>query len=162
MREADRISHEIVYPHGIDLVWEALTDPEQLAAWLMDNDFVPQPGHRFTFYDHEPWPDGKIYNIDCDVISCDPPRQLSYSWSSPPKHGRTIVTWNLEPVEAGTLVRLTHSGFAQHGARGREAFDLLNNGWGGLLADELARWLASRSGVASSAGDLKPREGAAR
>ena len=30
-------------------VWQALTDPDLLARWLMPNDFRPAVGHRFTF-----------------------------------------------------------------------------------------------------------------
>ncbi len=32
-----------------DQVWQALTDPDLLARWLMPNDFRPAVGHRFTF-----------------------------------------------------------------------------------------------------------------
>ena len=37
------------YPHPPDRVWKALTDPQALARWYMDNDFQPVVGHRFQF-----------------------------------------------------------------------------------------------------------------
>lgn len=145
MAQHDQIDHEIIYPYRIDQVWEALTDSEQLSAWLMETDFSPVIGHRFTFFDHEPWPDGKIYDIIGEIVACDPPHRLAYTWSSPPKHGVTLVEWELEEVVQGTRVRLRHSGFAEHGDDGRAAYDLLRDGWGGLLNDELAGHLEAMS-----------------
>ncbi len=148
MAQPDRIAHEVVYPFGIDAVWEALTDSEQLAAWLMENDFSPGIGRRFTFFDHEPWPDDdQVYDIDCEIIAFEPPRRLAYSWSCPPKHGPTVVEWELTATDNGTRVRLSHHGFAQHGDAGRAAFNLLRDGWGGLLAEELPGHLELRHGT---------------
>jgi uncharacterized protein YndB with AHSA1/START domain len=139
----DRITHEVIYPQPIEQVWAALTEADQLAAWLMDNDFVLCEGQAFTFFEHEPWPDGQFIDVKCRVVACDPPHRLAYTWASPPKLGETLVEWELEPLPQGTRVRLTHSGFARHGEAGREAFDILENGWGGLLREELAEFLRS-------------------
>ena len=141
MNRRDVIAHEIVYPYRIDAVWDALTDQEQLAAWLMENDFTDGVGSRFSFYDHEPWADGTTYDIVCEVLIFDPPHRLAYSWESPPKLGRTLVEWELIEVPTGTRVQLTHSGFAKYGDAGREAVDMLGEGWGGLLRQELAEHL---------------------
>lgn len=143
MTVPDAITHEVIYPQPIEKVWAALTDADQLAAWLMDTDFVPRQGQTFTFFEHEPWPDGQFIDVQCRVVACDPPRRLAYTWASPPKLGETLVEWELETVPQGTKVRLTHSGFARHGDAGREAFDILENGWGGLLREELAEFLRS-------------------
>ncbi len=45
----DAIDLEAVYPHPVELVWRALTEPAALATWLMTNDFQAKVGHRFTF-----------------------------------------------------------------------------------------------------------------
>ena len=144
MASRDAIEHEITYPYGIDVVWEALTESEQLSEWLMATDFTASVGSRFTFRDHEPWPDGVIYDVVGEILVCDPPRRLAYTWASPPKHGETVVEWNLFPVKGGTLVRLRHSGFESLGKAGQEAIDMLRDGWGGLLSDELMVHLRDR------------------
>ncbi len=145
MTERDAIVHEMVYPHPIELVWEAITQPEQIASWLMTSNFNAEVGHHFTFFDHEPWPDGQILDIHCEVIACQPPHRLSYTWASPPKLGKTLVSWQLEEIDGGTRVCLTHSGFARHGKAGSEAVDVLEQGWGGLLREELWEHLQARA-----------------
>ncbi|GEM_PF-1460268 len=47
MIDGDRVVHEVRYAHPVRAVWRALTDPAELAAWLMPNDFAPTVGHRF-------------------------------------------------------------------------------------------------------------------
>jgi uncharacterized protein YndB with AHSA1/START domain len=145
MQHHDVISHEIVYPQPRKRVWEALTEPAQLSAWLMDTDFEARPGRKFTFFEHEPWPDGDFVDVQCEVVECDPPKRLAYTWTSPTKMGTTLVTWDPYEVAGGTRVCLTHSGFAAHGDAGQMVRALLDGGWGGLLREELAAYLLSGS-----------------
>ena len=42
------LKFEEVYPYPREKVWKALTDSEILAQWLMENDFKPEVGHKFT------------------------------------------------------------------------------------------------------------------
>jgi len=96
-------------------VWQALTAPELLAAWLMPNDIRLQVGARFTLQE-KPGPDG---DIECEVLEIEPHRRLRYSWRRDhgPRNagGRaldTVVTFELaETATGGTRLRLTHSGF---------------------------------------------------
>jgi uncharacterized protein YndB with AHSA1/START domain len=111
---ADRkpfIDREAVYPQPPERVWRALTEPESLKAWLLPaDDFAPRVGHRFHF---EGGADGNAERgggrIDAEVLEADAPRRLAYTWRAAPDQPQTIVTWTLEPVEAGTRVRLTHA-----------------------------------------------------
>src|SRR5947208_1487503 len=61
------IIREAVYPHPPERVWQALTDPAALAAWLMPNDFKPQVGHKFQFRVPKP-PRGWRGIVDCEVL----------------------------------------------------------------------------------------------
>jgi uncharacterized protein YndB with AHSA1/START domain len=53
---------EATYPHPPERVWQAITDPRALEAWLMPNDFRPVVGHTFTFRtDPAPGFDGIVH-----------------------------------------------------------------------------------------------------
>ena len=67
-------------PHSLDKVWRALTQGPLMEDWLMANDFEPRVGHRFTF--HMPPMQGWNGVTDCEVLSVEPPDELSYTWNS--------------------------------------------------------------------------------
>lgn len=132
------IEVEAVYPHPPERVWRALTDSDELEAWLMVNDFEPRVGHRFQFRD-EPKP-GWRGIVDCEVLEVDEPRRLSYSWRGNEDGDPTIVTFTLEPSDGGTRLRLEHSGF--RGVGGFFTRLILSLGWKRkLLREALPRVL---------------------
>lgn len=137
----DAIIHEVFYGHPIERVWQALTDRRELADWLMENDFEPELGRSFSFRDHNLDEIDSTGTIDCCVVELDPPRRLAYTWESPPKLHRTLVSWSLDPTPGGTRVQLVHSGFAAGGEAGLTIRDYLEWGWGGLLTEELVELL---------------------
>jgi uncharacterized protein YndB with AHSA1/START domain len=94
-------------PHPLEKVWRALSQGSLVKEWLMDNDFQPVPGHRFSFRS-TPVPnwDGVI---DCEVLVVEPNKKLSYSWST--MGMGSVVVWTLSATSGGTLVRMEHSGF---------------------------------------------------
>lgn len=67
-----------------------------------------------------------------EVLECDPPRLLVWSWAANwhehPDH-RTIVRWELTPTQAGTRVRVTHSELAQESVARKD----YGSGWLGVL-----------------------------
>jgi len=130
------ITYDLYFAHAPERVWAALTKREELAKWLMPNDFEPRLGHQFTFQTN-PMP---AINFDgvchCEVTACEPPRLLSYTWVGGPL--RTHVTFELQPEGERTRLRFEHSGFdlsdpLQQGAhRGLQ-------GWGQALDVALRR-----------------------
>jgi uncharacterized protein YndB with AHSA1/START domain len=93
-------------------VWHALTDPETSGLWwdpIRQADW--RPGGRVVY---EP---GDGSTIDAEVLEVDPPRRLSFTFDARafPDHPPTRVTWEIEPVEGGCLLRLVHDGFAETG-----------------------------------------------
>jgi uncharacterized protein YndB with AHSA1/START domain len=83
-------------------VWRALTEPELLAQWLMQNDFAATEGHRCTFREQG-------VEVDCEVLEVERERALKLRW----REGRldSVVTFTLTPaLGGGTLLRLTHGG----------------------------------------------------
>ena len=106
-------------PHSLDKVWRAITQSPLLEDWLMANDFEPRVGHRFNFRmaPMEGW-NGVT---DCEVLSVEPQRELSYTWNASGAEAatgiKTIVKWTLEPVDGGVLVRMEQSGFREQDQR---------------------------------------------
>jgi len=62
------ITVEYDLPHAPKKVWRALTEPDLLAKWLMDNDFSAQLGHRFEFKKPSTQWDGVV---KCEVLALE-------------------------------------------------------------------------------------------
>src|SRR5262245_16033918 len=80
---AESIRRELLIPQPREQVWQALTDSASLAEWMFPNDFEPRVGQRFTFR----VPGNPKVNFDglivrCEVLACEPPNQLEFSWSA--------------------------------------------------------------------------------
>jgi len=112
---AQSIKHQLFFPHPLAAVWEYLTNAELMELWLMKNDFQPIVGHEFQFRTN-PHPDvdfgGTFY---CKVLEIVPFKKLSYSWRCDSVDGKTnidsIVNWELQPKDNGTLLLLDHNNF---------------------------------------------------
>jgi uncharacterized protein YndB with AHSA1/START domain len=98
---------EKVFPHPPEKVWRALTESSLMEQWLMKNDFEPVVGHAFSLRmaPVQNW-DGVI---ECQVVSLEPGKSLSYTWST--MGHESVVTFQLTPTEAGTHVRVEQAGF---------------------------------------------------
>ena len=139
MIDGDRVVHEVRYPHPVQAVWRALTDPRELAAWLMPNDFAPEPGRRFRL-DAQPG----FGIIDGEVIEVEPPHLLSCRWIV--QGVPTTVTIRLRPGEDAnsTLLRLEHIGLT---AGQRTSF---NAGWDDKFGRDLGLVLSGARDPARS------------
>ena len=132
MIEGERVTHEVHYPHPVDAVWSALTEPGALAIWLMPNDFAPLPGHRFRL-DARPG----FGFIDGEVLDVEPPHLLRCRWTI--EGVDTLVTFRLEPEGSGTRLALEHIGLS--GPRHLE-FD---PGWDAKLSGDLQQLLRAEA-----------------
>lgn len=96
------------YPHPVEKVWQALTDPTAISAWLMPCDFSPEIGHRFTIRGNasETWRGW----TQCRVLELDPFKRMEWQWESTDLEEPTRVSFELEAVEGGTRLTLHHSG----------------------------------------------------
>lgn len=123
------VVREVKYPR--EMVWAALTESGQLAAWLMPNDFQPKVGHRFTFTTNPaPGFDGIVR---CEVLDLRAPSRIAFSW----KGGAldTVVSFDLEETAAGTRITLRHAGFA--GLSNLIPRVVLGLGWRSLLGKKI-------------------------
>jgi uncharacterized protein YndB with AHSA1/START domain len=133
------IRREVRLSQPRELVWRALTDRVTLAEWMFPNDFEPRVGHRFTFRvppDPAVGFDGLV--VSCEVLECEPPRRLAFSWSAGGPVVDTRVSFRLEADGDGTRLVLEHTGFdlslqwAEEVVRGAEY------GWSEMLGKLLA------------------------
>jgi uncharacterized protein YndB with AHSA1/START domain len=147
------LKFQVEYDHPIKRVWQAITSSEAIAQWLMPNDFQPRLGHKFQFRT-EPrggW-DGIVHS---EVLVCEPPRKLSFTWKS--NMLDTVLHITLEPLGAGkTRLVLEHQGFT--GMKAVLLSFLLGSGWGRILRKAIPAVIARMD----AAGNLAPREAGAR
>ena len=94
-------------PHPPEKIWRALTQGALIQEWLMNNDFQPVVGHRFSFRSTPvPGWDGVI---NSEVLVIEPNSKLSYSWGT--MGTMSMVTWTLTPTKGGTHLRMEQTGF---------------------------------------------------
>jgi uncharacterized protein YndB with AHSA1/START domain len=99
--------------HAPQLVWEALTDPAQLAAWApfeADRNMGTTGSVKLTAIGAP-----KLTVSETAVKRAEAPRLLEYSW------GGGELRWELEPLGAGTRLKLWHNinrGYIAWGAAG--------------------------------------------
>jgi uncharacterized protein YndB with AHSA1/START domain len=125
---------EEVFPHAPETIWKALTTGELIGRWLhmTPSGFAPVKGTRFTFQTTRAgaW-DGVIH---CEVLEAKPNERLAFSWKGGHEGNAgygsrldTVVTLTLSRVEAGTRLRVVHSGFVL--PKNDIAFKNMSGGW---------------------------------
>ena len=136
----DRIERSLELAHSPDKVWAALTTAEGLGAWFGEKatiDLRPGGAAQMTF--------GSGLTVEMRVERVEEPRVFAFTWRLPelPEDDprRTYVEFTLDPVGAGTRLRLVETGFAQlpDDIR-RSAYDSHTQGWASELG-ELAAYL---------------------
>jgi uncharacterized protein YndB with AHSA1/START domain len=94
------VEREIAFPP--EKIWRALTQPHLIEEWLMKNDFKPVVDHRFNLR-------GDWGVVDCQVLTIEPNKTLSYTWGA--MGLESVVTWTLTLSSKGTHLRMEQSGF---------------------------------------------------
>lgn len=136
------IKRHLAFP--IEMVWDAITDSDQLSEWLMPNDFRLELGHRFTFTT-KPAPgfDGIVHS---EVLEIEPKRRLVLAWRAGALD--TTVEFVLSSVDGGTILELLHEGFKLSEFI---PYFILGQGWKSLLKRNLPEALDSNTRLSSAA-----------
>lgn len=85
-------------------VWDAITTPERLAEWWLPFDAtitvdLREGGHMvMTATGDEP------FTIDCTILRIEPPMLLEHTHADE----GSFMRWELEPVDDGCMLRLSH------------------------------------------------------
>jgi uncharacterized protein YndB with AHSA1/START domain len=123
----DRIEKTVVLQAPLERVWRAISDAREFGSWFgmaLDGPFVA--GNRVvgTIAPTQVDPDVAATQaphagtrVVLDVEAVEPMRRFAYRWSPDIGDGgathatTTLVTFDLEPVDGGTRLTITESGF---------------------------------------------------
>jgi uncharacterized protein YndB with AHSA1/START domain len=149
MKTENTIEKRIEIDAPVSRVWRALTDSRQFGEWFrceIDAPFVQgQPVKaRITHpgYEHMTW-EGTVQRME-------PERVFSFTWHPYPldptvdysKETPTLVEFQLEPAQNGTVLVVTESGFDKIPEYRRdEAFRMNEGGWSGQVKN-IAQYVA--------------------
>ena len=134
--ETIEIKKSVVIDASPEVVFRAITDPNELTNWFPDHAILePKVGGKmkFSFYKEksekrtgctaDAFPEGTVKEFI-------PNKKLSYTWqhNDVPEFPETVVTWKLEEIDANkTRVELIHSGFT--GKEDRKSSKEHDQGW---------------------------------
>ncbi len=136
------IEHRITIEASVDRVWDVLTDPAHVVAWLGCLQYRPEVGHLFYMQ-----PDAAKRSAGdadgathCEILEIARPTRLVFSWFLPGTP-RTTVTLTLEARDAATTqVTLAHTGWEQFDRDQVQAIhEQLQRGWRDFVLPGLRR-----------------------
>ncbi|MGW4568496.1 SRPBCC family protein [Streptomyces sp. NPDC004561] len=139
--EYGSIEREIHIEATPEVVYEVVSKPEHLREWWPDEaDLKPVPGATgvITFGDRTK-PDAQT--VPVTVVEADPPRRFTFRWVydegevAAPANS-LLVTFELVPSGAGTLLRFSETGFREKGWEAavlEEQYREHVNGWNYFL-----------------------------
>jgi len=130
--ETALIAFERRLNHPIEAVWDALTDPEERAAWLGRGTVEPHVGGQVSIMIGPADRAGRQRPMVGRVLAWDPPRVLEHEWDQPGL-AVSIVRWELAADGDRTVLKLTHRRSVAPGATGGRA------GWHAFLDRLTAR-----------------------
>lgn len=118
--EYGSIEREITIAASPETVFEVITSPEHLKEWWPDEAVIePKPGASgYLVFGDPASGDAQIPQVT--VVDAVPPRLFSFRWTHPEgeeaREGNSLlVTFELTPVDGGTLLRMTETGFREMG-----------------------------------------------
>ncbi|BCJ76341.1 activator of HSP90 ATPase [Catellatospora sp. IY07-71] len=101
-----------------EVVFEVISRPEHMREWWPDDArYEPVAGAEGELVWHNA-ETGETSTVAFAVEEVDPPKRFSFRWcfAEPARQGPSLlVTFDLVPAGAGTLVRMTESGFREMG-----------------------------------------------
>lgn len=112
--EYGTIEREIYVDAAPEIVFDVVSSPEHVKHWWPDD----------ARYDPEPGASGEIVfggtAVAFTVVDAKPPRMFSFRWTHPvggtaAAGNSLLVTFDLTPSGAGTLLRMTETGFREMG-----------------------------------------------
>jgi uncharacterized protein YndB with AHSA1/START domain len=123
------IRHSTLIRRPPAVIFELLATGEAMNRWFTtDSEFDARAGGPLRMVWRAWGPDGKDVTDSGEIVACEPPRLLSFTWGKPP----STVTFTLTPVADGTRVALEETGIPPD-EDGLARFAECATGWGEAL-----------------------------
>jgi uncharacterized protein YndB with AHSA1/START domain len=135
-QEITEIRKTIIIDATPEVVFKAITDPNELTHWFPDQAILePKVGGKmkFSFFKTDSQYRQMDYFPEGIISEFVPNKKISYTWQEPniPDFPKTIVTWDLERIDNDkTRLRLLHTGFSPD-----EIARKHNEGWSYFLSE---------------------------
>ncbi|HWD77883.1 MAG TPA: SRPBCC domain-containing protein [Kribbella sp.] len=107
------IEREIRVEAAPEVVYEVVSSPEHLREWWPDEaDLEPVAGKTGTIGFKQ---DTGVMTVAVTVVEAEPPRRFAFRWdyegdTATPENS-VLVTFELVPVDGGTLLRFAETGY---------------------------------------------------
>lgn len=151
--EHGSIERQIWIEAAPKVVFDVVSDPEHVRQWWPDEaHYEAVPGNQGQiWFDQQA---GQEYRVAIQVVDAIPDRLFSFRWTQPigePARADNsfLVTFELEPRDGGTLLRMTETGYRELGWEAavlEEVYRDHSQGWDyhlARLAPYIARYLAA-------------------
>lgn len=117
--EYGTLEREIFIDASPEVVFDVVSRPEHVRRWWPDDadyELMPGASGEITFGD----PNAGGAKVSLSVLDVDPPHSFSFRWTHPSgetaiKGNSLLVTIELSRSGAGTVLKLTESGFREMG-----------------------------------------------
>jgi uncharacterized protein YndB with AHSA1/START domain len=128
------------YPHPVERVWRAITDPDEVPAWFPASfEFEPWVGGRIDFSGDPNMPDAAG-----TILAYAPPHAFACTWGTDELH------FTLQPVGVEACVLVLVNVLAHENAAARNA-----TGWT-ICLGELTKVVAGQPGSGPHDADVTP------
>ena len=138
----DRIERQVILKASRSRVWRALSNATEFGSWfgVAFKDVVFASGKRVRGQVTYPGYEHVVFEIEIERM--EPERLLSWRWHPAAieagvdysQEPTTLVVFELEDVEGGTLLRIVESGFDGIPlSRRQDAFRMNSGGWDGQV-----------------------------
>jgi uncharacterized protein YndB with AHSA1/START domain len=113
------IERELYVEATPEIVFDVVSDPHHVTQWWPDDaHYDPTPGSVGEISFGERHAGGGV--VSFTVVEARRPHTFSFRWTNPADEAATetnslLVTFDLRPSGAGTLLRLTETGFREQG-----------------------------------------------
>lgn len=106
---AEPIVVEQSYGVSKSVLWNAITDPDQMRKWFFEpmEDFRPEAGFETEFHIHN---EGKDYPHQWKIIEVIPGEKIVYDWRYRDLPGIGKVTWEVSGSSEGSHLKLRSEG----------------------------------------------------
>lgn len=145
--DGGEVKLEMDFPVSPERLWKALTDIHEMKQWYFPvlAEFQPEPGFETVFTVHN---EGQDFPHRWKIIEAILDKKLNYSWSFDGYPGKSLLSFELSEVEAGTKLRLTHSGLdsfqpQRHPELSKDNFEA---GWKQIIGTSLKSYLEQHPG----------------